>query len=550
MPLLFMRQSHIFFAYIAFLYGAWFGTPIAAQSVYDLQWVMPQANCTDNQFCATLQIKSANDDAMALGAYTIFIHYNTASINAPAYTAVHFSDNETCSPFGTSPYATAIFGADTLTGEGNITALMNFPNMGCPLINTTEWTTMGILCFDIINPHIDTNLLFDTDLTLVNLNSNLPQHTGGSFSNLSFLPLCETLDTDADGLTDIDEIILSTNYNVPDTDGDGLSDGAEVSQTLTNPLAMDSNGNGIMDSSDDNDTDGLSNIDEINYNTNPNNPDTDGDTLSDGTEINLGINPNNPDTDADNLHDNEELLYNTNPTNPDTDGDALSDSEEVQIYQTNPTIADSDGDTLNDGFEVLADINPLKADTDSDGLDDAQEIALYSNPNAPDTDNDSAIDSTEAPSGAGIDTDGDLLFDISDPDDDGDGIPTIAEDANNNANPSDDDDDADGIPDYLDPDPVGLNPPSHYAPKQWSVAYQNGYLRVSWSNGGGHNTLYCYDLTGKIVATHSLDVSLGNQEQTQLLPLPNNLPQGTYIAACWSAELGKYIAAAPWVLYR
>ncbi|MBK8472452.1 MAG: hypothetical protein IPL33_09950 [Sphingobacteriales bacterium] len=263
----------------------------------------------------------------------------------------------------------------------------------------------------------------------------------------------------------------------------------------------------------------------------------------------MGINPNNPATDADNLNDNEELLYNTNPNNPDTDSDALSDSEETQIYQTNPTIADTDGDTLNDGFEVLADINPLKADTDSDGLDDAQEIALYSNPNAPDTDHDSVIDSTEAPSGAGIDTDGDLLFDISDPDDDGDGIPTIAEDANNNADPSDDDDDADGIPDYLDSDPVGLDP-NHHKPAQWSVGYQNGYLRVSWSGNGERNTLYCYDLTGKIVAIYSLDVSLGNQAQTQLLPLPNNLPQGIYIAACRSATSNRCIAAAPWVLYR
>lgn len=290
---------------------------------------------------------------------------------------MHFSDNETCSPFGTSPYATAIFGADIPTGEGNITALMNFPNMGCPLINTTEWTTMGVLCFDIII-YIDTNLLFDTDLTLVNLNSNLPQHIGGSFSNLSFLPLCETLDTDADGLTDIDEINLSTNYNVPDTDGDGLSDGIEIYQTFTNPLGMDSNGNVLMDNLDDNDTDGSNNIDEINYNTNPNNPDSDGDTLSDGTEINLGINPNNPDTDADNLNDNEELLYNTNPNNPDTDSDALSDSEETQIYQTNPTIADTDGDRYRPTALRYWQYLPVKADTDSDGLDDAQEIALYS----------------------------------------------------------------------------------------------------------------------------------------------------------------------------
>ena len=54
--------------------------------------------------------------------------------------------------------------------------------------------------------------------------------------------------------------------------------------------------------------------------------------------------------------------------------------------------------------------------------------------------------------GAPIDTDGDGTIDALDPDDDGDGIPTSAEDANGNGNPADDDADGDGIPDYREPD--------------------------------------------------------------------------------------------------
>jgi hypothetical protein len=46
------------------------------------------------------------------------------------------------------------------------------------------------------------------------------------------------------------------------------------------------------------------------------------------------------------------------------------------------------------------------------------------------------------------DTDFDGVPDFQDQDDDGDGIPTKAEDTNGNGNPLDDDHDGDGIPDY------------------------------------------------------------------------------------------------------
>lgn len=427
---------------------------VAGQSTYDLQFVLPQVDCATNQFCATLQIKSADSDSMALGSYTVFWQYNVAAINHPVYTALHFSDNETCTPFGTSPYIAAAFGVDTLSGEANITTLMTFPNFGCPLINTTEWTTMGLICFDIVNPYQPVNMTFNADLTIINLNSNLPQHIQGSFSNLTTLPICETLDTDSDGLTDLDEIALGTNPNNADTDGDTLSDGTEINGTLTNPLLIDSNGNGILDGDEDNDNDGLSNLNELNIGTNPNNADTDDDTLSDGAEI--------------------------------------------AIFS-----------------------NPLTADTDADGVPD----------------------STEAPNAEPIDTDADNLYDISDSDDDDDGVATINEDANLNGDPTDDDDDNDSIPDYLDTDPVGISPTAVLQP-YFAVHNSGGDQLVAtlqYSSQIVPMYLQCFDINGRSIAIYPLHW-VADMPQTLSLS-EQQFGKGAYIFALRNAQ-GAVLAVA------
>ena len=55
------------------------------------------------------------------------------------------------------------------------------------------------------------------------------------------------LDSDADGLTDVEEKQLKTNINNPDTDNDGLSDRVEVKVYFTNPLSVDTDKDGISD---------------------------------------------------------------------------------------------------------------------------------------------------------------------------------------------------------------------------------------------------------------------------------------------------------------
>lgn len=75
----------------------------------------------------------------------------------------------------------------------------------------------------------------------------------------------------------------------------------------------------------------------------------------------VSSNPN-ADTDGDGLKDIEEEGFGTNPLKGDTDGDGLSDYAEVKIYSSNPINPDTDGDGYQDGSEVVNGFDPNKGD--------------------------------------------------------------------------------------------------------------------------------------------------------------------------------------------
>jgi hypothetical protein len=142
------------------------------------------------------------------------------------------------------------------------------------------------------------------------------------------------VDSDLDGLLDLDEGAYGTDAFNPDTDSDGLPDGDEVNV----------------------------------YGTNPTNADTDGDGFSDGVEVQNGTDPHLwdddslNDTDDDGLLDYDEGRYWTSPYVSDSDGDGLGDGDEVFLYGTVPTSFDTDGDGRGDGAEVQAGTDPLALD--------------------------------------------------------------------------------------------------------------------------------------------------------------------------------------------
>jgi parallel beta-helix repeat protein len=100
--------------------------------------------------------------------------------------------------------------------------------------------------------------------------------------------------------------------------------------------------------------------------------DSDNDNMPDDWELTHNLNPNDPndaknDADNDGLTNFEEYQIGTNPNNEDSDGDGLSDSWEVKYKEKlNPLVNDANADPDNDKYTNLEE---FKGDSDpTDGL--------------------------------------------------------------------------------------------------------------------------------------------------------------------------------------
>ena len=140
-------------------------------------------------------------------------------------------------------------------------------------------------------------------------------------------------DEDGDGLSNLQEYQAGLDAISSDTDGDGMGDGWEVSNGF-DPR--------VDDAWLDADGDQLTNVEEFLRGLNPRNADTDGDGLDDFRELLIGLDP----MDAADLE-------------ADEDEDGVPNGNEIQIYGTSHLDPDSDGDGVDDGAEIVCGMNPL-----------------------------------------------------------------------------------------------------------------------------------------------------------------------------------------------
>lgn len=211
-------------------------------------------------------------------------------------------------------------------------------------------------------------------------------------------------DTDRDGLTDFEEAhTYQTNPLAFDSDNDGVQDLAEIELGFDphNPVTNSENGVPIPDAqtqeykATDTDSDGIYDPYESAVGFSVHRSDQDQDGIRDGLEMRRGLDPTlanqGPacpddwvDTDGDGITNAVEILLGTSPNDADSDGDGVSDGNEAR-FGMDPNLADSDHDGVLDGDE----------DFDGDGLENAMEELIGTDPGDRDTDDDGFCDSGE-----------------------------------------------------------------------------------------------------------------------------------------------------------
>ncbi|WP_211215077.1 outer membrane beta-barrel protein [Algicola sagamiensis] len=343
-------------------------------------------------------------------------------------------------------------------------------------------------------------------------------------------PNFQDLDSDNDsildvieaGLTDIEEDGFADDGNVqtnpPDKDNDGKADFIDVrnDENNTNDIdgtdakALDENGDGRIDVTQDTDKDGVPDVNDPEKQIFGTNLDFDGDKVSnsvDKDDDNDGIpdkieapNGQDIDTDGDGIPDRLDL-DSDNDGIPDTiegtGSDLLDPNQDGRIDNFVDTDKDGLVDTISDDMTPVNTDNTdnpdfQDGDSDNDGISDTNESTLTGTDikdenndgkidSTTDSDNDGLVDVVDTDNGGKIpgipDTDNDGSFDYLDEDSDGDGISDNIESSNGedfNA-----DKDGNGVPDRLQNDGALETAVNGFGSIGYSIFWLLGLLFIS-----------------------------------------------------------------------
>ena len=271
------------------------------------------------------------------------ITVDTSSSGSPFILFDPLSDsaksNETINVSGT--VSTQIISDITINHNGNIYSVPVENGSFTTILNLSAVNNIIASGTDVIGRSYSASLLLDGDMLSAEGELTMGFDPLDPDSDSTLTPEDESGNGIPDGLETLDNQLPSfAKYRIgadplkEDTDDDNLTDYFELMQLglITDIGSNDTDGDGILDEDEDIDEDGLTNLEEQNYGTDPLKPDTDGDTLNDSFEVNIfGSNPLLVDSDDDGLEDDSEFRLGTNPLNPDTDGDGTPDGNETYV---------------------------------------------------------------------------------------------------------------------------------------------------------------------------------------------------------------------------
>lgn len=258
-------------------------------------------------------------------------------------------------------------------GQGNVGAMKVAVSDGGPTVDVVQ-TNVGPTPDLVLNDGaIDVNFQKVGEVTVSDgqLVVTTSLGSGNFFINDAIAISSLIGDVDNDGMPDDWEDGNGLNKSVDDAagnpDGDGLTNLQEF-QRGTDPQDDDSDDDGLQDHVEDATGTWMS---SAATGTDPNNGDSDGDGLLDGVENNTGTwvsvaqtgtNPNLPDSDSDGLGDSIE--------NPD---EAFVDAASPG---TNPNDPDSDGDSFSDGIEAFGGSDPTDTNSTPSATASPQDIVI------------------------------------------------------------------------------------------------------------------------------------------------------------------------------
>ena len=174
---------------LVFLIGSlvWFNSLAQSQSIQlSLEGSM---NCSDDTFCATIQL-SSDGDSFDVGSSSVYLTYNPSALQLINYTALNFDSYVSCDG-QTSFWYPHSFDFNNTSGEFLVTTILTTDYLSCPSIDSTSIVDLGIICFDVIDSDVSPELAFGTNLTAFNSSANnsihipIGSHTG--IDNLSAL---------------------------------------------------------------------------------------------------------------------------------------------------------------------------------------------------------------------------------------------------------------------------------------------------------------------------------------------------------------------------